>query len=110
MAARVATPASLVTLAAEITATATQSGYAINATQFAAMLALPHFSPGRLYRHGRRHRHRRVAAALASSLSGLSSSVLSHITMTLGTPATVTVATAEALHALPGFSAGGSAA
>ncbi len=107
MTASLATPASSVSLAVETTGTGgNASGYAIDATQFAAMLALPHFSLTGFTGTVSVIDTAASLAALASSLDGLSSSVLSHIAMTLSTAATVTVATAEALDGLPGFGVG----
>ncbi len=104
MGASLATPASSVSLATEIDANA--SAYAINATQFAAMLALPHFSLAGFTGTVSVTDTAASLTALAASLNSLSPSVLSHIMTTLSAPATVTVATAEALHALPDFSRG----
>ena len=109
MVAPLATPASSVSLATETTGTGgNASGYAIDAAQFAAMLALPHFSLTGFAGTVAVTDTAASLAALAPSLSGLSSAVLSHIATTLGTSATVTVAIAEALHGLPDFSVGSS--
>ena len=108
MAASVATPASHVTLAVETGDNA--SGYAIDAPQFVAMLALPHFSlSSSLSSFAGTVSVTDTAAslaALAPSLTGLTSPEFSHLTMTLDNAATVTVATAEVLDGLPGFSTG----
>lgn len=105
MAMSLAAEASSVTLATETVAN--QSGYSINAAQFAAMLGLPNFSLAGFTGVVAVTDNATALTALAPDLTALTSGALSHLTMTLGAAATVDVATAEALHALPGFIAGG---
>ncbi len=104
MAASLAASASDVTLAVETGGNA--AGYAIDAAQFSDMLALPHLSLTGFTGTIAITDNAASLAALASSLSALSSPVLSQISTTLSTSATVAVATAEALHGLPDFSVG----
>ncbi len=104
MAASVATPASSVSLTSETAGNA--SDYTLDAAQFTAMLALPHFSLNGFADTLFVTDSAASLAALAPSMSGLSLSALSHIAMTLGGSATVTAAAAEALNTLPDFSVG----
>ena len=104
MPASLAAEATAVTLTAETVGNA--SGYAIDAAQFTAMLALPNFSFVGFTGTVAVSDTAAALAALASSLTGLSGSVLSHISTTLDTSVTVTAAAAETLHGLPAFSVG----
>ena len=104
MPASLAAEATAVTLTAETVGNA--SGYAIDAAQFTAMLALPNFSLAGFTGTVAVSDTAAALAALASSLTGLSGSVLSHISTTLDTSVTVTAAAAETLHGLPAFSVG----
>ena len=85
------------------------SDYAIDAAQFAAMMALPHFSLNSFAGTVAVTDTAATLAGMISSLDGLSPATLTHIMTSLSASATVSVATAEALSALPGFSLGTSA-